>query len=88
MWAGLPRGDRHERDPLLIEQLDQLSEIGERAGEAIDLVDHHGVDLAGLPVQSRPRSGAVELHLIVDGTGLKLPVNHRRMSDLGQRSEH
>jgi hypothetical protein len=44
---------------------------------------HHGVDLSGLPVQSRPRSGAGELHLIVDSTGLKLPVNHRRMSDLG-----
>jgi hypothetical protein len=28
-------------------------------------------------------SGAGELHLIVDSTGLKLPVNHRRMSDLG-----
>jgi hypothetical protein len=26
----------------------------------------------GLPVQSRPRSGAGELHLIVDRTGLKL----------------
>jgi hypothetical protein len=26
----------------------------------------------GLPVQSRPRSGAGELHLIVDSTGLKL----------------
>jgi Transposase DDE domain len=25
-----------------------------------------------LPVQSRPRSGAGELHLIVDSTGLKL----------------
>jgi hypothetical protein len=31
----------------LIEQLDQLGEVGERAGEAIDLVDHHGVDIAG-----------------------------------------
>src|ERR1700675_303897 len=32
-------GDRHERDQLLIEQLDQLGEVGERAGEAIDLVE-------------------------------------------------
>jgi hypothetical protein len=63
----LPRGDRHERDPL----------------EAIDLVDHQSGNLAGLPVQSRPRSGAGELHLIGDSTGLKLPVIHRRMSDLG-----
>src|ERR1700730_8385963 len=40
-------GDRHERDPLLIEQLDQLGEVGERAGKAVDLVDHHDSDLAG-----------------------------------------
>jgi hypothetical protein len=30
-----------------IEQLDQLGEVGERAGQAIDLVDHDDVDLAG-----------------------------------------
>ena len=40
-------GDRDERHPVLIEQLDQLGEVGERAGEPIDLVDHHDVDLAG-----------------------------------------
>ena len=33
--------------PLLIEQLDQLGEVGERAGEAVDLIDHHDGDLAG-----------------------------------------
>jgi hypothetical protein len=31
----------------LIEQLDQLGEIGERAGEPVNLVDQDGVDLAG-----------------------------------------
>jgi hypothetical protein len=29
-----------------IEQLDQLGEIGERAGQAVDLVDHHDIDVA------------------------------------------
>jgi hypothetical protein len=28
-------------------QLDQLGEIGEGAGQAIDLIDHHDGDLAG-----------------------------------------
>jgi hypothetical protein len=32
---------------VLIKQLDQLGEIGQRAGEAVDLVDHHDGDLAG-----------------------------------------
>jgi hypothetical protein len=38
---------RQGQHPVLIEQFDQLGEVGERAGDAIDLVDHHGVDLAG-----------------------------------------
>jgi hypothetical protein len=29
-----------------IEQFNQLSEIGERASQAVDLVDHHDFDLA------------------------------------------
>jgi hypothetical protein len=41
-------GDRHERNSILIEQFDQLGEVGERAGEAIDLINHHDGDLAGL----------------------------------------
>ena len=45
------------------EQLDQLGEVGKRPGQAIDLVDHHDVDLAGLdvgqqPLQRRPLHGA------------------------------
>jgi hypothetical protein len=30
-----------------IEQFDQLGEIGKGAGEAVDLVDHHNIDLTG-----------------------------------------
>jgi hypothetical protein len=32
---------------MLVEQLDQLGKIGERAGQPIDLIDHDDVDLAG-----------------------------------------
>lgn len=36
-----------KRHPKLIEQLDQLGEVGERAGEPVNFVGHHGIDLAG-----------------------------------------
>src|ERR1700689_1820427 len=32
---------------MLVKKLDQLCKIGQRSGEAIDLVDHNDVDLAG-----------------------------------------
>jgi hypothetical protein len=31
---------------MLVEQLDQLGEVGQRAGEPIDLVHHHDGDLS------------------------------------------
>ena len=40
-------GYRDERHGVLVEQLDQLGKVGKRAGEPVDLVDHHDVDLAG-----------------------------------------
>jgi hypothetical protein len=40
-------GDWHEGHSVLVKQLDQLGEIGERAGQAIDLIDHHDGDFAG-----------------------------------------
>src|SRR6266571_8654444 len=47
--GGRVEGLRHrdEGDPVLVEQLDQLGEVGKRSGEPVDLVDHHDVDLAG-----------------------------------------
>ena len=45
--------------PVLIEQFDELGEIGERAGEAIDLVDYHGVDLAGPDIGQEVLQGRV-----------------------------
>ena len=35
---------RHERDAVSVEHLHQLGEVGERAGQAVDLVDDHDVD--------------------------------------------
>jgi hypothetical protein len=32
---------------VLVEQLNQLGEVGKGAGEPIHFVDHHNVDLAG-----------------------------------------
>ena len=43
-------GDGDERDRSGVKGLDQLGKIGERAGEAVDLVDDHHVDLAGLDI--------------------------------------
>ena len=40
-------GDRDKRHPMGIEQLDQFGEVGERAGQTVDLVDHDDIDLAG-----------------------------------------
>ena len=37
-----------------IEQLDQLCEIGQRSGEAIDLVDEDDVDLAASDIVQKP----------------------------------
>src|SRR5271154_1646667 len=37
-------GDRNERNPLFIKQLDHFGEVGQRAGEAVDLVDYHHID--------------------------------------------
>ena len=39
-------GDRYERYAVLVEQLDELGEVGQRAGQAIDLVDDNDVDLS------------------------------------------
>ena len=46
---------------MLVEQLDQLGEVGKRAGEPVDLVDHDDVDLAGPDLgQQRLQGRAVQ----------------------------
>jgi hypothetical protein len=42
--------ETNERHALGIEHLDDLGEVGERAGQPIDFVGHHHIDLAGLDV--------------------------------------
>ena len=43
-------GHRHEGDLVPVEQLDQFGEVGERAGQPIDLIDDDYVDPSGLKV--------------------------------------
>ena len=50
-------GDGDERHLMGVEELDQLGEVGQRAGQAIDLVDHDDVDLAGADVGEQPLQG-------------------------------
>ena len=65
--------DRHERDGMLVEQLHQLGEIGQRAGQAVDLVDDDDVDLAVAdivqqPLQRRPvQGGAGQAAIVIPG---------------------
>ena len=40
-----------------LEDLDQLREIHERAAQAVDLVDHHDIDAAGLDIGEEPFDG-------------------------------
>jgi hypothetical protein len=65
-------------DTLLpLEDFDQPGEVGQAAGQAVDLVDHHDVDLAGLDVghqalQSGPihiAAGEAGIDVVV-GTGI------------------
>ena len=42
--------DGDEADAVLLEQLHHLGEVDQRSAEAIDFVDDHAVDLAGLDV--------------------------------------
>ncbi len=43
--------------PGRIEDLDQLGEVEQRAGQPVDLVDHDDVDLAGCDVGEQPLQG-------------------------------
>jgi hypothetical protein len=40
-----------------IEELDELGEVGQRAGQPVDLVDHHHIDKAGLHIGEEPLQG-------------------------------
>src|SRR5215467_16377632 len=42
---------------MAVEQLDELGEVGQRAGQAVDLVDDNDLDLAGFHVGQEPLQG-------------------------------
>jgi hypothetical protein len=50
-------GDRDERHAMAIEQLHELGEVGQRAGQPVDLVNHDDIDLAGFHVCQQPLQG-------------------------------
>ena len=62
-----------------IEQLDQLGEIGERTGQAVDLVHHHDLDLAGphlgeQRLQCRPIERGAGEAAVSEAVGQKPPA--------------
>ena len=50
-------GDGDKRHIMLIEQFDQLGEVRQRAGQAVDLVDDDHVDLVGPNIIQEPPQG-------------------------------
>ena len=74
--------------PCCVEQLDQLGEIGQRAGEPVDLVDHHDVDLAGPDIgqellQGRAVERGAREAAIVVVVGNEPPALMRLALDIG-----
>jgi hypothetical protein len=56
--------------PLLVEHLDDLGEVRERAGQPVDLVDDDGIDrparnISQQPLQGRPLQGAARETAII-----------------------
>src|ERR1700730_4071144 len=75
-------------DTPLIEQLDQLGEGGERAGEAVDLIDHHDGDLASPDIgqellQGRAVEGGSREAAIVIAVWNQAPALMRLALDVG-----
>ena len=50
-------GHRDKRHAVPVEQLDQLGEVRQRTGQAVDLVDDDDVDLSGSDVGQQPLQG-------------------------------
>jgi len=46
-----------EQLDMLVEQLDELCKVRQRAGQTVDLIDHNHVDLAGSHVVQEPLQG-------------------------------
>ena len=83
-------GDRDERYVVLVEQFDELGEVRQRAGQAVDLVDDDHVDLAGPHILQQPLQGwpvgvaAGEAAVVVFGPQQR-PTRVRLAADIGLR---
>jgi hypothetical protein len=49
--------DRDEGTALGVEPLDETSEVDQRAGQPVDLVDHHHADAPGIGLGQKPLQG-------------------------------
>ena len=81
-------GDRDERHAVFIEKLDELGEIGEGAGQAIDLVDDDRVDPPGANglhkgLQGGPIHRAAGKSAVVEMAGDKAPAFVGLALDIG-----
>ena len=83
-------GHRDEGHAVLVEQLDQLGEVRQRAGQAVDLVDDDDVDLSGShileqPLQRRAVGVATgEAAIVIFGPDER-PAGMRLAADIGLR---
>ena len=81
-------GDGDERHAMAVEQLDQLGEVGQRAGQTVDLVDDDDVDLSGADIVQQALQGwavgvaAREAAIVVFGPDQR-PAGMRLASDVG-----
>jgi hypothetical protein len=75
--------DRDERDAIPVEHLDQLGKVGQRAAEAVDLVDHDHVDQPVLDVlQQAFQAGAVQRAARDTAVIILLPDEHPSLRPL------
>ena len=78
-------GDGNERDAVGVEELDQLGEVGQRSGQAVDLVDDDDIettlpDRLQKPLESRAAEAGAGEAAIAD---LPLEPHHRHIARIG-----
>src|SRR5271166_5471516 len=83
-------GDRDERHLMRVEELDQLGEVGERARQPVDFVDHDHVDATSAhvveqPFEGRPLHRAAGVAAIVVAVADQLPAFVGLALDIGLR---